>query len=148
MKHLITTALLLVSAVMAAQHLKVSGTHFGQGVDSKKWSNTTSQEKTSATFKSFTGETYVAFVSDKDLDLKLDYELRLSEGEADVVFSGNGTEDHLAKLHVDNDGKGKAQRSKTVHLKAGVEYRLVFRGERSKGIFVCNWSESSTIGNE
>lgn len=142
MKHFLTIAILIIAFSMGAQQLKVSGTHFNQGVDSKKWSNQTSQSGTSATFKSFTGETYVTFLSDKEIDLKLDYALRLTEGEADVVFSGNGIANNLANLHVNNDGKGKAQRSKAVHLNAGVEYRLVFKGEKANGTFECDWSES------
>lgn len=140
MKNLITISILLLAFSMNAQNVKTSGTHFAQGVDSKKWNNFTDQSTTLAKFKDYTGESYVTFVAEKDVELLLDYSLKLSEGEADVVFSGNGTTNNLATLFVKN-GNGNASDRKTVKLLAGKEYRLVFTGKNSKGKFECNWTE-------
>lgn len=143
MKNLITIAILFMAFSASAQlkHVKVSGTHFDKGVDSKKWSNKTDDASTTAKFNDYTGESYVTFVADKAVRLKLDYTLDLSQGQVDIVFSGKDSPDNTGMLFLQVDGKGASKDAKTVHLEPGKEYRLVLRGDNAKGNFACGWTE-------
>ncbi|RZJ66040.1 MAG: hypothetical protein EOO50_11555 [Flavobacterium sp.] len=144
MKNLTSIALFLIAISVSAQskHVTVSGTHFTQGVDSKKWSNDTNEASTSAKFKEYSGESYITFVSDANVKLLFDYVLALTKGEGEIVFSGNGEERHVATLALGSNGKGVNTDKKTFELEAGKEYRLVFKGKNAKGMFKCKWTET------
>jgi hypothetical protein len=143
MKNLIKIAVLCfaISASAQTKNIKVSGTHFADGVDSKRWTNATSGNATADKFNNYTGESYITFISDAPAKLSLDYVLTLAKGKGEIVFSGNGKSENVASLKLGKKGRGVNSDKKTFALEPGKEYRLTLKGEKAKGTFTCNWTE-------
>lgn len=117
--------------------LKVSGTHFCNGVDSKNWNNRTDETSTSARFKAYTGESYVSFTAAETVEIAFNCSLKLTGGDAEVVFSEAGTESGALTLFSSDHSASETE--KTVRLEAGREYRLTFKGQNAKGAYWCAW---------
>lgn len=143
MKNLIYIAIAFLSASALAQttNIKTSGTHFTKAIQDKSWSNETSAWGTVDQFSDFTGEAYVTFYSEVPAKISFDYVLNLTKGDCDVVFSGNGNSYNLAHISLGSRGTGVNYDTRTFEIEPGKEYRLIVKGEKSKGKFKCNWTE-------
>lgn len=113
-----------------------SGTYFVQPVKDKKWKNTNGEDFTEASYKFYSGLTYITLTSGTDAEIELDYILTVKEGELQMeVTDEEGTAMFGKSFTASQNG--------TVRLKlaGGMVYKVNFRGKDTSGSYKARWKQ-------
>lgn len=116
-------------------HIQASGTHFGNPVIDKKWSNTNGKSFTAAKFSDYSGESFVLLTVSQSVKLAFETLVELQSGALDfVLLDADGTQIYGQNC------RQTIQDKMEIPLKAGT-YRLVFTGNHARGSYTSQWRE-------
>ncbi|HEX8563686.1 MAG TPA: hypothetical protein VF676_11975 [Flavobacterium sp.] len=150
MKNQIALVLLLLVTTlqMSAQKSKINdvqnasivswGTKFTSAVSDTKWSNVNGKSYTKAKYADFTGETSAGMSVASDLEATINLELEVKKGALRVIMEDEDGNPIFDKTFA-NDGKF----STDLTLFSGVNYKIRFMGERTKGSYFCQWIQTN-----
>ncbi len=117
-------------------HIQASGTHFGNPVTDKKWSNTNGKSFTAAKFSDYSGDSYVLLTVSAPVKIELETWVELKSGTLDFVLLDASAKPIYAQKCTQSQ-EDKTQISLPV---AGV-YQLVFTGKHAAGNYTSQWKE-------
>ncbi|MGQ2983968.1 hypothetical protein [Flavobacterium sp.] len=139
-KFILVVVITIVSVFrsMAQERVAIhsSGTYFVQPVKDKKWKNVNGEDFTEATYKFYSGLTYITITSAQDTEIELDYTLTVKKGELQMeVTDDEGKELFVKSVTVSQNG--------TVRLKlsGGTIYKVNFRGKDTSGSYKARWKQ-------
>ncbi|WP_116787722.1 hypothetical protein [Flavobacterium psychrotrophum] len=143
MIRLFFTAILLIVATIKSvaqdsPQVTASGTYFEKSestADYKGWSNSNGTNETRASYKQYNGTTYVLIKSPKDVKLSLKCIAEVKKGSLEVLLEEDASSPGL--LYAFNK-TGSAE--KYISLKAGIQYKIKFKGQNTQGSYKCSWS--------
>ena len=122
--------LVLFTAILNAQNIKSSGTHFVDGVKDKKWSNSNGANFTKASFSDFTGSCYVFLEVDETTLVSFETFTKVKSGNLEVKLID---EDEQTFFYCKTTKECKVL--KEITLEKGKKYRLYFTGKNAKGSY-------------
>lgn len=113
-----------------------SGTYFVQPVKDKKWKNVNGEDFTEASYKFYSGLTYITLTSETDAEIELDYILSVKEGELQMEVTDEEGTTMFGKSFT-------ASQNGTVRLKlaGGMVYKVNFRGKDTSGSYKARWKQ-------
>lgn len=118
------------------KHIESSGTHFEQPVKDAKWGNTNGKSYTKATYKSYTGETFVKMKATENVGALLKFDIKVEKGELELEFVDLENEVIFKKVFTKSEtGETK------ITLEGNKDYRIRFIGKDTKGSYFCQWIE-------
>ena len=126
--------LVLFTAILNAQNLKSSGTHFVDGVKDKKWSNSNGADFTKASFSDFTGSCYVFLEVDETSLVSFETFTKVKSGNLEVKLID---EDEQTFFYCKTTKECEVL--KEITLEKGKKYRLYFTGKNAKGSYRVNF---------
>lgn len=122
--------LVLFTAILNAQNIKSSGTHFVDGVKDKKWSNSNGANFTKASFSDFTGSCYVFLEVDETTLVSFETFTKVKSGNLEVKLID---EDEQTFFYCKTTKECEVL--KEITLEKGKKYRLYFTGKNAKGSY-------------
>lgn len=144
-KRILALSLLLAASGLQAQKnpsLITSGTYFASGVQDKHWNNANGRDFTKASFKVYSGETFVILKAVKEVDVVLSFDIKLTAGcLALALVEGNDIVADITNLDTRLTGTTTNTGETRLKLKPGKEYRISFTGRDAKGSYYCSWAE-------
>lgn len=126
--------LVLFTAILNAQNIKSSGTHFVDGVKDKKWSNSNGANFTKASFSDFTGSCYVFLEVDETTLVSFETFTKVKSGNLEVKLID---EDEQTFFYCKTTKECEVL--KEITLEKGKKYRLYFIGKNAKGSYRVNF---------
>jgi hypothetical protein len=139
-KFILVVVITIVSVFrsMAQERVAIhsSGTYFVQPVKDKKWKNVNGDDFTEATYKFYSGLTYIILISETDTEIDLAYTLTVKDGELQMeVTNEEGTAMFGKSFTASQNG--------TVRLKLtrGTVYKVNFRGKDTSGSYKARWKQ-------
>lgn len=130
--------LVLFSAILNAQNIKSSGTHFVEGVKDKKWSNSNGNDFTKASFSNFDGSCYVFLEVDETTSVSFETFTKVKSGNLEVKLI-----DEEEQTYFYCKTTNECENLKDITLEKGKKYRLYFTGKNAKGSYKVNWKIKS-----
>ena len=122
--------LVLFTAILNAQNIKSSGTHFVDGVKDKKWSNSNGANFTKASFSDFTGSCYVFLEVDETTLVSFETFTKVKSGNLEVKLID---EDEQTFFYCKTTKECEVL--KEITLEKRKKYRLYFTGKNAKGSY-------------
>ena len=126
--------LVLFTAILNAQNIKSSGTHFVDGVKDKKWSNSNGANFTKASFSDFTGSCYVFLEVEETTLVSFETFTKVKSGNLEVKLID---EDEQTFIYCKTTKECEVL--KEITLEKGKKYRLYFTGKNAKGSYRVNF---------
>ena len=126
--------LVLFTAILNAQNIKSSGTHFVDGVKDKKWSNSNGANFTKASFSDFTGSCYVFLEVDETSLVSFETFTKVKSGNLEVKLI-----DEEDQVYFYCKTTKECEVLKEITLEKGKKYRLYFTGKNAKGSYKVNF---------
>lgn len=126
--------LVLFTAILNAQNIKSSGTHFVDGVKDKKWSNSNGANFTKASFSDFTGSCYVFLEVEETTLVSFETFTKVKSGNLEVKLID---EDEQTFFYCKTTKECEVL--KEITLEKGKKYRLYFIGKNAKGSYRVNF---------
>ena len=126
--------LVLFTAILNAQNIKSSGTHFVDGVKDKKWSNSNGADFTKASFSDFTGSCYVFLEVEETTLVSFETFTKVKSGNLEVKLID---EDEQTFFYCKTTKECEVL--KEITLEKGKKYRLYFIGKNAKGSYRVNF---------
>ena len=126
--------LVLFTAILNAQNIKSSGTHFVDGVKDKKWSNSNGANFTKASFSDFTGSCYVFLEVEETTLVSFETFTKVKSGNLEVKLID---EDEQTFFYCKTTKECEVL--KEITLEKGKKYRLYFTGKNAKGSYRVNF---------
>jgi hypothetical protein len=126
--------LVLFTAILNAQNIKSSGTHFVDGVKDKKWSNSNGADFTKASFSDFTGSCYVFLEVDETSLVSFETFTKVKSGNLEVKLI-----DEEDQVYFYCKTTKECDVLKEITLEKGKKYRLYFTGKNAKGSYKVNF---------
>lgn len=114
--------------------LKAKGTFFEDSVSGYKgWSNSNGDNFTKANYRYYNGVTYILMKPEQDMSVTFTCEAAVKKGTLDVIFLAGETP--AEELSFD----GNATKTAVITLKKGETYKVMFKGNETKGSYKCSW---------
>lgn len=126
--------LVLFTAILNAQNIKSSGTHFVDGVKDKKWSNSNGADFTKASFSDFTGSCYVFLEVEETTLVSFETFTKVESGNLEVKLID---EDEQTFFYCKTTKECEVL--KEITLEKGKKYCLYFTGKNVKGSYRVNF---------
>lgn len=118
------------------QHIQASGTHFGNPVADKKWSNTNGKSFTAAKFSDYSGESYVLLSVSTAVKIELQTLVELQSGTLDfVLLDANANQIYGQKC------TQTTHDTTQISLPVAGVYKLAFTGNHAAGRYSSQWRE-------
>lgn len=117
-------------------NIQSSGTHFANPTTDKKWSNANGNSYTKAKYSEYDGITFVKLSTVKDLNLSLQFDIKVEKGQLEMQVVDSKNEILFEKSFTKNE-IGNTEFS----LKSEENYQIKFIGTKTKGSYFCQWIE-------
>jgi len=139
-KFILVAVITIVSVFksMAQERVTIhsSGTYFVQPVKDKKWKNTNGGDFTEASYKFYSGLTYITLISETDTEIDLAYTLTVKDGELQMEVT-----DEDGKQFFDKSFTTTQNGTVRLKLAGGTVYKVNFRGKDTSGSYKARWKQ-------
>ena len=130
----ISILLVLFTAILNAQTIKSSGTHFVDGIKDKSWSNTNGENFTNAKFKSYSGSCYALLEVDETVEVSFHAFSKIKAGRLEFKLI-----DEKENQYFYCSATKECELLKDVILEKGKKYKLLFTGANANGNYEVTW---------
>ena len=135
--------LVLFTAILNAQDIKSSGTHFVDGVKDKKWSNNNGTDSTKASFSDYSGSCYVFLEVDETTLVSFKTFTKIKSGNLEIKLLDENEQTYFCCKTTK-----ECEILKDITLEKGKKYRLYFIGKNANGSYeVIFKNQQSLINN-
>jgi hypothetical protein len=116
--------------------VQASGTYFSQSVKDSKWSNHNGSSYTKARYANYDGETFIKLSAQKTTGMILNFTVKVSKGELEVLFINSRNEILFQTTFYKSE-----QKNMEITLEKDENYQIKFIGKETKGAYFCQWIE-------